>query len=278
MEFSAQLIRPTGCAVLGEEAREYADAMRGSNAEFLWSEDAGLSQVSGIDGGSGPVLFDPLGGIIDAELTVQLLRDYVCPCDERIVKITRRGSGKISLKSMEEKTWEVERVVVATGVDSPYLVATFDMPIPRPIYRHVRFNLQPVGALAGLDCCFLDRRRRLPLRWSFYGLKLDDETIAIGAGWSEAPFAAKLWEPSQVKERSELQIRSWLDLHGEDSATIVGALECVHPRVQLRNGLPYEIVNREGILTVRGNDLFKFAPVIACDVCDLLHVDIMESQ
>ena len=132
--------------------------------------------------------------------------------------------------------------------------------------------------LASFDYCFLDRRRRLPFRWSFYGLRLNNETIAIGGGWSDAPFAVESWEPSEVLERSELQIRSWLDLYSKGPTALVSTLQCVHPRLEIRNNLPYEIMNTDGILTIRGNDLFKFAPAIACDVCDMLHIPMATTR
>lgn len=96
--------------------------------------------MSEIEGGPGPALFDPLGGVIDAELTVKVPRDHVRPCNKRIVEIAR-GPRKISLKSTDDETWTVDNLIVATGVDSPSLIAMTGAPIPKSIYRHVRFTL-----------------------------------------------------------------------------------------------------------------------------------------
>ena len=276
-ELGAHLIRSTGCAVIGEDARVHANAMRDANAEFTWSDSGRLPQLKGIldlDGDlKGPALFDPSGGTIDAEQTINLLYQRVSPEPERIVRIIPQR-GVVRLESMSGRTWKVDQTVVATGVDSMHLLAKLGLPMAQETYRHVRFTLRPSGPLASLDCCFLDRRRAIPSGWSFYVLRLDEGVVAVGGGWSEAPFEVRRWEPALVRKRSELQVKAWLTLHGEDSATIVGILECDYSLVFVRlpEGAPYKIIHADRILTIHGGNLFKFAPLIGNDVCNVLNI------
>ncbi|HWC26872.1 MAG TPA: FAD-dependent oxidoreductase [Solirubrobacteraceae bacterium] len=253
--------------MLGDEARAHAAAFEAAGAQARFAEDGGALRLAApLRPAGAPALLDARGGAIDATAAVKLLAARVRPRAQLVAGIERDGDT-VRLHTATRAVVTADQVVIAAGVETPALAARLGLQLPsEPRYRHVRFALRPVGALGELRCCFLARRRSLASKWSFYGLPLGDRTVAVGGGSADAPFDAARCDPDDVRRESARQVRAWLALHDEPAAACVGRVECVYGRVDVPGGAPYAIDRAGPVVAVRGNDLFKFAPLIGADM------------
>ncbi|HWC26488.1 MAG TPA: FAD-dependent oxidoreductase [Solirubrobacteraceae bacterium] len=260
------LIDRGGCVVLGEDARAHAAALEAAGAEVRFARDgAALSLAAPLRPAGAPALLDAHGGVIDATGAVRLLAARVRP-RARLVAGVERDGDVVRLHTAQREVVTADQLVIAAGTETRALAATLGLELPpAQRCRQVRLALRPAGALRTLACCFLDRRRSLPSGWSFYGLPLGDGIVAVGGDSTEAPFDAARCDPDESRRESERQVRDWLALHGE-GAEFVGRVECVQAPVDVPGGAPYAITRAGPVVAVRGNNLFKFAPLIGADV------------
>ena len=266
-ELDRTLIGRGGCVVLGDDARAHAAAFEAAGTQARFAADGAAVRVAApLRPAGAPVLLDARGGVIDASAAVQLLAATVRPRVQLVAGVERDGDT-VRLHTATRAVVTADQVVVAAGIETPALAARLGLELPsEQRYRHVRFALRPVGALRELRCCFLDRRRSLASKWSFYGLPLGDGTVAVGGNPADAPFDAARCDPEDVRRESERHAREWLAPHGEAAPQFIGRVECVYACVDVPGGAPYAIDRDGPVVAVRGNDLFKFAPLIGADV------------
>lgn len=270
--FQTELISDNGLVVIGDEAAVFGRAMKAAEAAFIWGDDDALppSVPPGIGVGE-PVLLDPAGGSIHATATLQKL---ITTLGARLIRdavIDLGFEGDVVEVRTKGRTIAADHVVIATGTSLPELSHVIGLDLAQSTFRHARATVARPDHFEARTACFLDRRRRLGSGWSFYGLPLSGDRLALGTGWAETPFPSAQSSLADVRDRSWKEVWTWLDNSAPGTTSEpLGFVDCMYPRIEGRFDRPYEVFQKGRASAVFGHDLFKFAPVIATDVCSRL--------
>lgn len=258
------LVDSNGAVVAGEDASTFARAMEEAGEAFRWFSEDELSGVvpAAFERGH-RLLLDERGGTIDAEATVRWLIAELGDrlIRERVVEIVPAGD-RVQLRT-DRRELEARRLVIAAGVDTQGLAHELGFDIAQRTFRHVRYAVTGEVADAGWTACFLDRRRATASGWSHYGVPLEGNTLAVGSAWGEAPFPVDAVSQSQVRDRALAELHEWVTSVGDGSAfTVVGTVDCTYPRY-VTSTAPFAVRHSGPVTVVTGEELFKFAPLIA---------------
>lgn len=270
-----RLLAGNGTVVLGPDAARFAAAMHDVGAPLDWYEDTGrLSHVlpaAMLE--RGPGLYDPAGGTIDAEATIDML---LANLGDRVVRDTALSIDMTLNGAVIDTTGErveARQVVVATGTDTAALVNGVGITLAQETFGHARFTLPWSSPRRDPVACFLDRRRDTVAGWSFYGVPLSADLIAIGGGWGEELFPMHRYTVDEVRETSWKAVSAWARHNAPElELQEVDRVDCAYAPFPLDERRPFCLEQRGALLAVAGNDLFKFAPLVALDVCDRLRI------
>jgi hypothetical protein len=95
--------------------------------------------------------------------------------------------------------------------------------------------------------------------------------MAVGGGWDELPFPSGRFSAQCVLEASWKAVSAWARQHAPGlDLREVGRIDCIYAEMPSSGGRPYRIDRHGPVVAIAGNALFKFAPLVASDVCDQL--------
>jgi glycine/D-amino acid oxidase-like deaminating enzyme len=276
-----ELIARNGAVVLGLEAQSFATAMHSAGAPFDWHgqadelEDVLPASLLGV----GPALRDRAGGTIHAEAAIAMLLANLGDRVVRDVAHALRFTASGVIIETAGGHVEAEKVIVAAGNDTAGLVKSIGIKLPSRTFAHARFTLRWSAPLDLPIACFLDRRRETSSGWSFYGVPLDSERLAIGGGWADAPFPTSRFNARHVRDASWEALTAWVSANAPDlELRELDRVDCEYTREPEHAAHPYRIEQRGSLVTVTGHDLFKFAPLLARDLCARLQINAEASS
>jgi sarcosine oxidase len=243
------MIVPSGCVISGADVPVWARAMAEADAPFELTTDPDRLRLPTRQAPE-QALLDPSGGVVDVDvvrahltgLTRRALRlEPVEAIDQDAHVGTRSGRSRF------------DAVLVAAGAGTAALAAQVGIAVPGELEHHARFTF-PVDPGTGwrswidLPAAGLGTYQHAsgPGRWAVGG-HLDPATTAWEIGRDAATGTAREAVLEYARERLAVEPR------------IVETVHCT-PTPGLGDGFHVQRAGR--VVTVHGENLFKFAPVL----------------
>ena len=253
-----ELLSRTGTVVAGGEVAEWASAMAAAGAEHALVDD-GTGRL-GLPARSiaGPALFDPAGGVLDAQRT----GEFLTACTRSAVVIDT--VYRIELIDAGTRVWsaterrEFDACVIVAGAGSCPLAAQVELYPPSALFHHVRLTFG-LRDHAVRPPCLIDKSESWRSGFTTYQHLTVPGRWAVGAHFGPSESA---WELGRERVTSTARrltvdyVRENLD--GVDDR-IVDELYC---NVTASWGDGYGVQRNGGVLTLYGDNLFKLAPVL----------------
>jgi sarcosine oxidase len=256
------LVRHTGCVVSGEGLPDWAAAMAAAGAahEIV---DGGAARLPARRPPA-EALLDPAGGVIDVDAVRAMLAAAAGDAivGAAVYALEDTAAGAVVGSSVGSARFDA--VLVAAGAGTSPLAAQVGVYTPTTLSHHVRFTfpLEPglprpawIDKPTGEPGTY--QHETGPGRWSVGGF-VDPAATAWERGRVAAAEASEAAALDYARERLTVEPR------------VVESLYCTHAP-DLRDGIH---VHRSAgrVLIVHGENLFKFAPVLA-DVLAIACVD-----
>jgi sarcosine oxidase len=259
-----RLIDPVGAAFCGDHIGQWARSMTAAGARVFLLDQSLVRERFPVRSLDGPVLFDPEGGVVSAELTGEVLVDRVGSAlvREAADAVEVAGAG---VRVRSRRGWEFyDALVIAAGAQTVALAEQVGLAAPGARKHHVRFTfaLRDAGAR---PACLLDRSQGWRAGITSY------QHLAAPGQWAVGLHGAPELD-SWVQDRSvftamlrELTVEYVREFLCGVDAEPIGELYC-DPLDGWGDG--YEISRSGAALAVSGNNLFKLAPEIGAILAD----------
>jgi sarcosine oxidase len=258
--YGRPMIVPSGCVISGADVAAWASAMEAAGAPL---EMAAAPDRLRLPTRTAPAeaLLDPSGGVVD----VDAVREYLTG----LTKHTLRHEA-VDAVDADGHVWarsgpaRFDAVLLAAGAGTPPLAAGVGVTVPGEIEHHARFTFPVDPAVAWRSWIDLPaagmgtyQHASGPGRWAV-GAHLDPSVTAWGVGRDAATAAAREAVLEYAREHLTVEPR------------IVETLYCT-PTPWLGDGFQVQHAGR--VVTVHGENLFKFAPVLGAALaaaCELV--------
>ena len=253
-EADAAMVDRCGCVISGVDALDRAAAMKAAGAPYEIVDAPSARVRLPVVAAPSSVLVDPAGGVVDVDAVRAFLIAQAghvvvhepvyaldCDTDGNVAVWSPSGAGRY------------DAVVIAAGAGTSALAAQAGIYTPPALAHHVRFTF-PIDHSVRWQA-WIDRpaegmgtyqHRSGPGQWSIGG-SLDPALTAWEVGREEATAASRQAVLGYVRE------------HLRVAPTILDSLYCTHVP---NTGDGIEFRRNGPVLTVYGENLMKFAPVL----------------
>ncbi|HWM56377.1 MAG TPA: FAD-dependent oxidoreductase [Pseudonocardia sp.] len=255
-----RLISGVGCVLSGEDMADRAAAMAAAGAPYE-IVDGGKARLPARRPPA-EVLIDPSGGVIDVDAVRALLLDRAGPAlVEGVVHTLADGPTGATVHA-STGTGRFDAVLIAAGAGTAPLAAQVDVYTPTTLSHHVRFSF-PIEPAADRPC-WIDGPAGEP------GTYQHETGPGVWAVGGHVDPAATVWElgRSAATEASRAALLRYAQERLTVEPRVVDGLYCTHAP-DLGDGI--HLRRSEGVvLAVYGENLFKFAPVLADELATAL--------
>lgn len=249
--------------ISGAGAADRHRAMRAAGVRSgLYDDVRDVPDLPARRGTAGPFLVDPAGGVIRAAETGEFLTGAVRRSlrADAVERVSVHG-GTATIHSAGG-SWQCDSVLIAAGAATPALVAPLGIDVPAALEHHHRFTFPLADGVA--PRCWIERSGTWREGFTSYGHAAGPRLWAIGG---HLPAADTDWSlpRAEARERARAVLRAYVRefLGDEVEPTPVDEVYCA-PTTGLGDGIH---VARSGpVLSVWGENLFKFAPALGADL------------
>ncbi len=258
-----QLIGSQGAVVSGVCAAQWHEAMQqaGSDAELVDRPERLGLPTRRLDG---PFLWDPSGGVIQAQQAGAFLLHHVRGrvLDGVVFDIDLVGSRaavrSYSAGDGQVHSWECDRVVIAAGAATSALAARVDLSTPAELEPHARFSFRLTDA-AAVPPCWLDKSGAWREGFRAYSHLAGGEGLWAIGGYPIGVDAQRELGADEVLELSRAVVADYVReyLHGVNPE-VVDVVSCS----SLPVGDSFGAVRGGPVLAFWGDNVFKMAPLL----------------
>jgi sarcosine oxidase len=254
------MIVPSGCVISGADVAEWAAGMEAAGAPLEMPAEPGRLRLP-TRRPPDEALLDPSGGVID----VDAVRGYLTGLTKRVLR-----HEPVDAVDPDGHVWtrsgpaRFDAVVLAAGAGTPPLAAQAGIAVPGELQHHARFTFPVDPAVAwrswiDLPAAGLGTYQHAsgPGRWAVGG-HLDPAVTAWEVGRDAAITASREAVLEYAREHLAVEPR------------IVETVYCT-PMPGLGDGFHVQHAGR--VVSVHGENLFKFAPVLGASLaaaCELV--------
>lgn len=253
-----QLVGTGGTVVHGPEVADWAEAMTQAGAEVSLIDVESVAPPLPVPSLTGLTLLDHSGGVINAAAVGEFLVREAGP---RLIRRAVRQVEPISDAIRIHHTggvMECDACVIAAGAHTGWLAAQVGLTVPSTFGHHVRFTF-PMADTSARPPCLIDRSQ------SWYpGFTSYQHLTAPGRWAVGAHLSGELAAGAEDRESFTRRSRRCTEQYVQENLPGVGVepIEELYCDVLDGWGDGFVIQRSGAVLTLQGDNLFKFAPAL----------------
>jgi glycine/D-amino acid oxidase-like deaminating enzyme len=263
----AVLVDPVGACYAGPDAPRWAQAMSAAGAQVEVVESHDAARQLPVRRLTGPVIADPVGGVIDAHRTGVFLTGTVGAAliRDRVHALELTGTG---VRVRSERGWRsYDAAIVVAGAGTAALAAQVGIEVPDVRAHHARFTFRLTDP-AARPACLLERSESWRQGITFYHHLAAPGQWAVGVDLPPELRAWPLGRAAVVETSRQITIsyvRECLRGVGDDP---IGEVSC-----DLIEGWGdgYVIQRAGPVLVLHGGNLFKLAAALGQLLAEAVH-------
>jgi sarcosine oxidase len=257
-EAGRPLVSGCGTVIAGDQADGWAQAMAEAGAKFELVDGTGIAARLPVRALAGHALLDPAGGVIDAATVGEFLIRAVGPALVRgAVRRVEAAPGGVRVHHDGGVT-DCDACVIVAGAHTGELAAQVGLAVPSTLAHHVRFTF-PMEPVEASPPCLIERGESWRRGFTSYQHQTAPRRWAVGAHLS-----GELGSAGSDRAEFVTVSRRVTQHYVRENLPSLGAMPVEELYCDVLNGWGdgFVIQRRGAVLTLHGNNLFKFAPVL----------------